>query len=211
MCHLRAFVVNQVCRECASFWVCFVQTFNQTLRTLLRFCADICPKIGRWDLWFISRVTSDKTALGRKNAPVPLVKNMSCTCWPCRGMISDIIYNFYQIETLVILIGHYSLKLIQIVSKWVNWLKIGSKLIHWSKLGQICSSRESCYVAIAHFFGHYFVKEDIIHQILDILDVILGDGICLTSKSQGWPCICCALFRRMVRCFNHGQSILIIH
>ena len=44
MSHLRAFVANQVCREYAFFWVCFVQTFTQTLRILLRFCADICPK-----------------------------------------------------------------------------------------------------------------------------------------------------------------------
>ena len=42
--HLRAFVANQVCRDNAFFWVCFVQTFTQTLRILLRFCADICPK-----------------------------------------------------------------------------------------------------------------------------------------------------------------------
>ena len=46
--HLRAFVANQVCRDNAFFWVCFVQTFTQTLRILLRFCADICPK--NWPL-----------------------------------------------------------------------------------------------------------------------------------------------------------------
>ena len=32
------------CRDYTLFWVCFVQTFTQTLRILLRFCADICPK-----------------------------------------------------------------------------------------------------------------------------------------------------------------------
>ena len=32
------------CREYVFFWVCFVQTLTQTLRILLRFCVDICPK-----------------------------------------------------------------------------------------------------------------------------------------------------------------------
>jgi len=34
----------EFCREYALFWVCFVQTFTQTLTILLRFCADICTK-----------------------------------------------------------------------------------------------------------------------------------------------------------------------
>jgi len=38
----------RLCREYALIWVCFVQTFTQTLRFLLRFCADICPK--NWPL-----------------------------------------------------------------------------------------------------------------------------------------------------------------
>ena len=36
------------CRQYALISVCFVQTFTQTLRILLRFCADICPK--NWPL-----------------------------------------------------------------------------------------------------------------------------------------------------------------
>ena len=36
------------CRQYALILVCFVQTFTQTLRILLRFCADICPK--NWSL-----------------------------------------------------------------------------------------------------------------------------------------------------------------
>ena len=42
--HLRAFVTNQVCRKYPFIWVYFVQTFTQTFKILLRFCADICPK-----------------------------------------------------------------------------------------------------------------------------------------------------------------------
>ena len=36
-------VLSQIafCRKHALFWVCFVQTFCQTLGILLRFCADI--------------------------------------------------------------------------------------------------------------------------------------------------------------------------
>ena len=36
------------CCEYALFLICFVQTFTQTLRILLRFCADICSK--NWPL-----------------------------------------------------------------------------------------------------------------------------------------------------------------
>ena len=39
MSHLRAF-----CREYVLFWVCFVQTFTQTFRIWLRFCADVWTK-----------------------------------------------------------------------------------------------------------------------------------------------------------------------
>ena len=43
-------ILSQIafCHEYALFWFCFVQTFTQTLRILLRFFADICPK--NWSL-----------------------------------------------------------------------------------------------------------------------------------------------------------------
>ena len=51
----------------------------------------------------------------------------------------------------------------KIGTKWVNWLKVGS---NGSKMSQNGSNsifcRESCYVAIRRFFGHYFLKIDII-------------------------------------------------
>ena len=51
----------------------------------------------------------------------------------------------------------------KIGTKWVNCFKIGSNR---SKMDQNGSNslfcRESCYVAIMRFFGHYFLKIDII-------------------------------------------------
>ena len=39
-------ILSQIafCHEYALFWFCFVQTFTQTFRIWLRFCADICTK-----------------------------------------------------------------------------------------------------------------------------------------------------------------------
>ena len=44
LCRIYALLSRiRFCRIYAFFRVCFVQTFTQTLRILLRFCADICP------------------------------------------------------------------------------------------------------------------------------------------------------------------------
>jgi len=48
LCRIYALLSRiRFCREYALFWVYFVQTFTQTSRILLRFCADICPKYRR--------------------------------------------------------------------------------------------------------------------------------------------------------------------
>ena len=42
-----------------------VQTFCETLRILLRFCADICPKIGFWDLWSFLQLCTELFSFSR--------------------------------------------------------------------------------------------------------------------------------------------------
>ena len=49
LCRIYALLSRiRFCREYALFWVYFVQTFTQTSRILLRFCADVCTQ--NWPL-----------------------------------------------------------------------------------------------------------------------------------------------------------------
>jgi len=85
------------------------------------------------------------------------------------------------------------------------WWSGGSKtiekpslaMVSWEKNITIASFEKNYHrwslVAITRFFGHYFLKTDIILLNKDIIHVIFGDIICPTSKSQGWEVFLCSM------------------
>ena len=55
------------CCKYALFGICFVQTFTQTLRILLRFCADICPI--NWSLRPLLAINTSPPQLAHSTRP----------------------------------------------------------------------------------------------------------------------------------------------
>ena len=78
------------CRQYALILVCFVQTFTQTLRILLRFCADICPK--NWSLRpllliLIGRAPSDTEVTSYRNWEIIFHQSSAKSFWVILKMV----------------------------------------------------------------------------------------------------------------------------
>ena len=75
------------CHKYALFWFCFVQTFTQTFRIWLRFCADICTKNWRLRPLVYESEMNQKFYRSLVLTPVPVAKFALLPLLPLLGPI----------------------------------------------------------------------------------------------------------------------------